>query len=1047
MVSKKSELEFRQIASERLLNYEVKKWTNDATGFTVACVNTPTTRVNGSFVVATEAHDNSGCPHTLEHLCFMGSKKYPMNGILTNFAGRACGDINAYTDVDSTVYELSSAEEDGFLRLLPVFADHVLFPLLSEDAFCTEVYHTNQFGEESGVVYSEMQDSQTSEVDVMFDCIRTNQYPPSSGYFYETGGHPDELRKLSIQQIRDYHKAMYVPSNICLVVAGSIEEERLLETSSSIVRDIIDNDLKTPEGWVRPWSQKDSTTQIPNSLVKSVNFSSEDESTGSLSIAWNGPSLLDQFKIFAIQTICDFLSESAVSPLKQAFVEIEDPFCSFIYFYVFPKDPCSIQLFLDSIPVEKIDGLVEKVLSLLSNLQTIDMKRLHDYLDTQKNQYLTALEVTPRLLFTKVLTLDHVYGNRDGSDISKFMEGLSYNEELKKWSEKDWINLIRSTFIESHSISVLALPSYEMAERVKQETNKTLSDRVNSLGKEGLEAIKHKLDSAKAKNEQKLPYNLVSSFKITDPSQIHFYNSTTAKTKWSGQDFENDVQKYINSDGEDLPLYVQFDHIDSSFVSIVTYFDTADIPPALKQYLSVFAKYILAAPAELENLGVISHEEVVKRLERDTVLFDASLLFDKPSCSYSYYETKRELFYLECRVTRENYQKGIYWIGTLLTATLWDKNRLLSIINQLLADIPYQKRDAECVLPSYIDIRLYNENSLKYTQNTLTQEKVLRELRQKLIDSPAEVFSSFDDLRNHLLKSLCPRVHVIGDILQTNGAASLWTNFVSQILRKKTSGSQVPTSFSRLHLQENEFKPHSSLTVIPMPSNESSDLVIAIPGIKSWNDPNLPVVVLIANYLGLMDGPFWNRIRGSGLAYGFNMGIDIDGGLLFYSILTSSDVYRAWSSSKDLLSSILSGKVSVNSFDLESAKCMAYSTVSELENNAFYSAKNSFTLLSIKNLRKEWDRLFLERIAAVTIDEFMESLKKFCLPFFSPENNLAVLTSSLSRLDQTVSEFQSEGFDVSVKSIHEIQGLEPSSDEEEESEEDGETGSTISEEE
>ena len=29
------------------------------------------------FVVATEAHDDDGLPHTLEHLVFMGSEKYP----------------------------------------------------------------------------------------------------------------------------------------------------------------------------------------------------------------------------------------------------------------------------------------------------------------------------------------------------------------------------------------------------------------------------------------------------------------------------------------------------------------------------------------------------------------------------------------------------------------------------------------------------------------------------------------------------------------------------------------------------------------------------------------------------------------------------------------------------------------------------------------------------------------------------------------------------------------------------------------------------------
>lgn len=34
------------------------------------------------FVLATEAHDDDGLPHTLEHLIFLGSELYPYKGTL-----------------------------------------------------------------------------------------------------------------------------------------------------------------------------------------------------------------------------------------------------------------------------------------------------------------------------------------------------------------------------------------------------------------------------------------------------------------------------------------------------------------------------------------------------------------------------------------------------------------------------------------------------------------------------------------------------------------------------------------------------------------------------------------------------------------------------------------------------------------------------------------------------------------------------------------------------------------------------------------------------
>ena len=46
---------------------------------------------------------------------------------------------------------------EGFLQLLPVYLDHVLYPTLTDAGFVTEVYHVNANGEDSGVVYAEMQ--------------------------------------------------------------------------------------------------------------------------------------------------------------------------------------------------------------------------------------------------------------------------------------------------------------------------------------------------------------------------------------------------------------------------------------------------------------------------------------------------------------------------------------------------------------------------------------------------------------------------------------------------------------------------------------------------------------------------------------------------------------------------------------------------------------------------------------------------------------------------------------------------------------------------
>lgn len=81
---------------------------------------------------ATEAHDDDGLPHTLEHLIFLGSEKYPYKGVLDLLANRCLASgTNAWTDTDHTCYTMTTAGKDGFLELLPIYLDHVLYPSLT----------------------------------------------------------------------------------------------------------------------------------------------------------------------------------------------------------------------------------------------------------------------------------------------------------------------------------------------------------------------------------------------------------------------------------------------------------------------------------------------------------------------------------------------------------------------------------------------------------------------------------------------------------------------------------------------------------------------------------------------------------------------------------------------------------------------------------------------------------------------------------------------------------------------------------------------------
>lgn len=75
----------------------VTHYESTKTGLTVIVVDQEGPIVHGSFALATEIHDDSGAPHTLEHLCFMGSKNYNYIGVLDKLGARAYSDNNAWT--------------------------------------------------------------------------------------------------------------------------------------------------------------------------------------------------------------------------------------------------------------------------------------------------------------------------------------------------------------------------------------------------------------------------------------------------------------------------------------------------------------------------------------------------------------------------------------------------------------------------------------------------------------------------------------------------------------------------------------------------------------------------------------------------------------------------------------------------------------------------------------------------------------------------------------------------------------------------------------
>ena len=184
------------------------------------------------FLVAfrTVPMDSTGVAHILEHTALCGSKNYPVRDPFFMMIRRSLNTfMNAFTSSDWTAYPFASKNRKDFNNLLDVYLDAVFFTRLDELDFLQEG-HRVEFSEPDnsdseleykGVVFNEMKGAMSSPVSVLWQTVSKYLYPTST-YHYNSGGEPADIPDLSYEDLRDFHKTHYHPSNAIFMTFGDI---------------------------------------------------------------------------------------------------------------------------------------------------------------------------------------------------------------------------------------------------------------------------------------------------------------------------------------------------------------------------------------------------------------------------------------------------------------------------------------------------------------------------------------------------------------------------------------------------------------------------------------------------------------------------------------------------------------------------------------------------------------------------------------------------------------------------------------------------------
>ncbi|KAI8067548.1 Metalloenzyme, LuxS/M16 peptidase-like protein [Gongronella butleri] len=976
----------------------VTKYKSHSTGLSVLHVDVESPLVSGFLALATEALDDSGHPHTLEHLVFLGSQTYPYKGVLDSLAVRAFArGTNAWTDTDHTCYSVMTAGADGFLRFLPVYVDHILYPTLTESGFHTEIHHVDGAGEDAGVVYCEMKSRQNTLRDRLANRTKELVFPSHCSYRHQAGGKTENIRHLSLEKVRSYHAQFYRPDNLCIIISGKVDPDRLMDTLETIDQHIETHSPRRPT--VRPWATLKSLPDIPKSITETVLFPDTNESVGDITMTWLGPAWNDAVGLAAIQMMHTYLSDSSISPLQRLLVETDQPLCTDIDFRITELKRIMITASMENVSIEHADKVVPMVLQHFNDMvanHDFDMKRMKTIIERERLKQLDDYENYPLFCVGVPSITDFIYGDPDGHDLPTILQKIKPLEDLFALTKQDWLNLLQRVYIEGQHVALIGRPSAAMAQELQDNEKERVTLQKQSLGKAKLAQLKQQLETANAQNELEIPSQLLTSFEIPDVTSISSIEVVSAQSMphHVPSPYSNALQNHIDADPSDVANFIHFDHVRSPFVTIALYLNTGDMPSSLRPYGRLYMESFFSLPC-----ASLPADDLVNKLTQDTI--DYSIRQGRGPAF-------REYLIVTMKVEREKYEKAGQWLQTLLWETNFTAEKLKIACSKILNDLPQDKRSGRVLADEIAKtIHMDAQRSSAAACGLLFQSQFLPNVMSKLNTDASTILQSMNEFRDKLCTPRNMLVHVMGNIFELStpkAPFNLWPQI--PVVGESFAPANVTLAKDVL-TKQGQFTGDVAL-IVSQPTMETSCSIHTVKGPSSFDSPDMPPLIILMEILHMAEGIFWRMVRGKGLAYDCYLIENIEAGLISLWILQSSDVVKAFEQIQNVMALYASGELSFDLPALDGAKSSVIYDMAQSEITRSAAGVNQFLNAVLRTSQPD-KKTFLKAIQAVTLDDIHRVLHKYLLALFDPSRCNHVIVGSPAKTDDTIAGFHAMG--------------------------------------
>ncbi|MBQ8857419.1 MAG: insulinase family protein [Lachnospiraceae bacterium] len=545
----------------------------------------------------TPPQDSTGLPHILEHSVLCGSKKFPVKDPFVELVkGSLNTFLNAMTYSDKTVYPVASCNDADFQNLMDVYLDAVFHPNIydKEEIFRQEGWHyelEDADGELTlnGVVYNEMKGAFSSPEDVLEREIMAALFPDTP-YGNESGGDPDVIPELTLEQFLDFHKKYYHPSNSYIYLYGNMDMVEKLqwldeEYLSAYDKIEIDSALPMQEAF-------DETREVI--LEYPISEAEEEQDNTYLSFNKVIGTSLDKELYLAFQVIEYALLAAPGAPLKQAILDAKigkDVMSSYDNGIMQPI----FSIIAKNANTDQKDAFVTLIYQTLENIvnKGLDKKALEAGLNYYEFRYREAdFGNYPKGLMYGLQAFDSWLYDENKPFIH--LEALDTFASLRKRVDTDYFEKLIQEYLldNTHAAVVVVEPKKGLAQKKEEELAKKLADYKASLTTEECEKLASFTKHLKEYQEEESPQEDLEKIPVLKL-----------------EDIDKNVRPFKNEELTISDTKVIFhEYHTNGIVYVNMAFDITKLPKELLPYASILKNVLGYVDTENYTFGELFNE-------------------------------------------------------------------------------------------------------------------------------------------------------------------------------------------------------------------------------------------------------------------------------------------------------------------------------------------------------------------------------------------------------------------------------------------------------